>query len=198
MSTSGQALSKRKSGQLVVPGDKLGVIEEFEPGPGTYVEGGTIYSLATGRELMDMLNKKVSVYPGTRVSSVPKVGSIVTGQVSEVQSKQATVRIFQVANRVLSGFFTGLLHISDVSPRYVESMYDVCKAGDIIRVKVISDKNRVFHLSTNDKDLGVLYAFCSRCGHVLSFRRFRMRCPACDNVERRKTAQDYGKGDFEQ
>jgi len=197
MSQPGQA-SKKKSGQLVVPGDRLGVIEEFEPGPGTYVEQGTIYSLTTGRELMDLLNKKVSIYPGTRMSGVPRVGSIVTGQVSDVQSKQATVRIFQVGNRVLSGFFTGLLHISDVSPRYVESMYDVCKAGDIIRTKVISDKNRVFHLSTNDKDLGVVYAFCSRCGYMLSFRRMRMRCPECGNVERRKTVQDYGKGDFEE
>jgi exosome complex component CSL4 len=125
------------------------------------------------------------------------VGSTVVGQVLEVQNKQAVVRIFQVGNRVLSGFFSGLLHISDVSPRYVESMYDVCKAGDIIRAQVISDKNRVFHLSTNDKDLGVVYAFCSRCGHVLSLKRLRMYCPECGNPERRKSAQDYGKGDFE-
>jgi len=189
--------SKRKSGQLVVPGDRLGVIEEFEPGPGTYVEEGTIYSLTTGRALMDLLNKKVSVYPRIGASSVPRVGSTVAGQVQEVQSKQAIVRIFQVGNRVLSGFFSGLLHISDVSPRYVESMYDVCKPGDIVRAKVVSDKNRVFHLSTNDKDLGVVYAFCSRCGYVLSLRKLRMRCPECGNTERRKPAQDYGKGDFE-
>jgi len=197
MATSGSQASKHKSGQLVVPGDKLGVIEEFEPGPGTYVEEGTIYSLTTGRALMDVLNKKVSVYPGVRASGVPRVGSIVLGQVLEVQSKQATVRIFQVGNRVLSGFFSGLLHISDVSPRYVESMYDVCKAGDIIRAEVVSDKNRIFHLSTNERDLGVVYAFCSRCGNVLSLRKFRMRCPECDNLERRKPAQDYGKGEFE-
>jgi len=196
MTTSGQA-SKHKSGQLVVPGDRLGVIEEFEPGPGTFVEGGTIYSLTTGRALMDILNKKVSVYPGIKAAGVPRVGSTVLGQVSEEQSKQAVIRIFQVGDRVLSGFFSGLLHISDVSPRYVESMYDVCKAGDIVRARVISDKNRVFHLSTNDKDLGVVYAFCSRCGHVLLFRRLRMRCPECGNTERRKPAQDYGKSDFE-
>jgi len=189
--------SKRKSGQLVVPGDRLGVIEEFEPGTGTYAEEGTIYSLTTGRALMDILNKKVSVYPAVKASGVVRVGSTVLGQVTEVQNKQAVVRIFQVGNRMLSGFFSGLLHISDVSPRYVESMYDVCKAGDIIRANVVSDKNRVFHLSTNDKDLGVVYAFCSRCGHVLSLRKLRMRCPECDNLERRKPAQDYGKSDFE-
>ncbi len=187
----------KKSGQIVVPGDKLGVIEEYEPGSGTYVGESTIFSQATGRALMDVLNKKVSVYPGTEVSGYPKIGSIVMGQVTEVQNKQASVRIFQVGNRIVSGFFSGLVHVSDVSPRYVENMFDVCKAGDIIRAKVISDKNRVFHLSTNDRDIGVVYAYCSRCGHALEFKRMRMHCPECGNFEHRKTAQDYGKGDFE-
>jgi exosome complex component CSL4 len=187
--------NKRKSGQIVVPGDRLGVIEEFTPGNGTYEQEGTIYSATTGRALMDLLNKKVSVYPKARLSNVPRLGSTVIGQVSEVQSKQATIRIFQVDDHLLTGFFSGLLHISDVSPRYVESMYEVCKAGDIVRAKVISEKNRVLHLTTNDKDLGAVYAFCSRCGYSLTQRRFVLRCPECGNTERRKTAQDYGKGE---
>jgi exosome complex component CSL4 len=190
-----KAQSKQKSGQMVVPGDRLGVIEEFTSGAGTYEQEGTIYSTTTGRALMDLMNKQVSVYPHVHVLNVPHTGSLVVGQVSEVQSKQATIRIFQVGDRVLSGFFSGLLHISDVSQRYVESMYDVCKAGDIIRAKVISEKNRVLHLTTNDKDLGVVYAFCSRCGSPLAQKRFIMRCPECSNTERRKTAQDYGKGE---
>lgn len=190
------AQSKRKSGQMVVPGDRLGVIEEFTLGPGTYEQNGTIYSQTTGRALMDLLNKQVSVFPKVHVSSVPHVGSTVIGQVSDVQSKQATLRIFQIGDHLLSGFFSGLLHISDVSQRYVESMYEVCKAGDIVRARVISEKNRVFHLTTNDKDLGVVYGFCSRCGYSLVQKRFIMRCPECGNSERRKTAQDYGKGEI--
>lgn len=190
------APSKRKSGQIVVPGDRLGVIEEFTPGPGTFEQDGTIYSATTGLALMDLLKKEVSVYPKAHVTNVPRVGSTAVGQVSDVQSKQATIRIFQVGNRPLSGFFSGLLHISDVSPRYVESMYEVVKAGDIVRARVVSEKNRVIHLSTNDKDLGAVYAFCSRCGHLLMQRRFTLRCPECGNSEKRKTAQDYSKGEI--
>jgi len=190
------AESKRKSGQLVVPGDRLGVIEEFTLGPGTYEQSGTIYSSTTGRALMDLLNKQVSVFPRVHVSNVPHVGSTVVGQVLDVQGKQATIRIFQVGDHILSGFFSGLLHISDTSQRYVESVYEVCKAGDIVRARVASEKNRVFHLTTSDKDLGVVYAFCSRCGHALAQKRFIMRCPECGNSERRKTAQDYGKGEI--
>ncbi len=187
--------ARSKSGQIVVPGDRLGVIEEFNPGPGTYEQEGTIYSAATGQALMDLLNKQVSVYPKAHMINVPHVGSIIIGQVMEVHSKQAIIRIFQVGDRPLTGVFTGLLHIGDVSQRYVESMYDVCKAGDIIRARVVSEKNRVIHLTTNEKDLGAVYAFCSRCGYSLDQKRFILRCPECGNSERRKTSIDYGKGE---
>jgi len=186
--------SERKSGLFVVPGGRLGVIEEFTPGPGTYVEHGTIYSKITGCTLLDMLNKKVSVYPLVQAANVPQVGSIVSGQILDVESKKAVLRILQVGKRSLSGFFTGVLHISDVSPSYVDTMFSVCKTGDIMRAKVISNKNRTFYLSTAEKNLGVIYALCSRCGNVLLLGKRGMRCSRCGNIERRKVPPDYGEG----
>jgi len=185
--------SERKSGLFVVPGDRLGVIEEFTPGPGTYVEHGTIHSKITGCTLLDMLNKKVSVYPLVQTANVPQVGSIVSGQVLDVENKKAVLRILQVGKKSLSGFFTGVLHISDVSPSYVDTMFSVCKTGDIMRAKVISNKNRTFYLSTAEKNLGVIYALCSTCGNVLLLGKRGMRCSRCGNVETRKIPPDYGE-----
>jgi exosome complex component CSL4 len=73
-------------------------------------------------------------------------------------------------------------------------MFDVCKPGDVIRADVTSEKNRVYHLSTKEKNLGVVYAFCSQCGYLLDSRRQLMHCPRCGKIEKRKTALDYGKG----
>ncbi|MEM2105513.1 MAG: exosome complex RNA-binding protein Csl4 [Candidatus Bathyarchaeia archaeon] len=184
----------RESGKFVLPGERLGVIEEFIPDAGTYVKDGVIYAKVVGRALLDLFNKRVSVYPLIRGARVPNVGSIVLGQVASVQNENAAVRIFKVGGKTLSGFFTGILHVSDVQMRYVESMYDVCKSGDIMRAKVISDKNRVYHLSIKDRNLGVIYAFCSQCGFMLGLWRHEMRCPKCGKVEKRKIALDYGKG----
>jgi exosome complex component CSL4 len=186
--------SEQKSGQVVSPGERLGVIEEFIPDSGTtYVKDGIIYSKVVGRALMDLLNKRVSVYPLISGAMVPKVSTTVVGQVGNAQSDNVLVRIFKIGPKKLSGVFTGILHISDVEERYVDSMNDVCKPGDIIRAKVISEKNQIYHLSTTDKNLGVLYAFCSRCGGLLEQKRHEMRCPKCGYVEKRKTAVDYGK-----
>jgi exosome complex component CSL4 len=185
--------SEHKSGHLVLPGERLGVIEEFIPDSGTYVKDGVIYSKIVGRTLMDLISKRVSVYPLITVASVPKVSTTVVGQVGNAQSDNVLVRIFRIGPKRLSGVFTGILHISDVQERYVKSMNDVCKPGDIIRTKVISNKNQVSHLSTKDKDLGVIYAFCSRCSSLLEPKRHQLQCPKCGNIERRKITSDYGK-----
>jgi exosome complex component CSL4 len=183
---------EQKSGHLVLPGERLGVIEEFIPDSGTYVKDGVIYSKIVGRALMDLLNKRVSVYPVVNGAMVPKAGTIVTGQVGNAQSDNVLVRIFKVGSKKISGVFTGILHVSDVSDRYINSMNEVCKPGDIIRAKVISDKNQIYHLATQDKNLGALYAFCSRCGNLLELQRHEMRCTRCGNIEKRKTTMDYG------
>jgi exosome complex component CSL4 len=185
--------SGHKSGHLVLPGERLGVIEEFIPDSGTYEKDGVIYSKIVGNALMDLLSKRVSVYPLISGATVPKVATTVVGQVGNAQSDNVLVRIFKIGSKRLSGVFTGILHISDVQERYVKSMSEVCKPGDIIRTKVISNKNQIYHLSTNDKGLGVVYAFCSRCSNLLEPKRHEMRCPKCGNVERRKIAFDYGK-----
>lgn len=186
---------EQKSGHLVVPGERLGVIEEFVPDSGTYVKDGVIYSKIVGRSLVDLQSRRVSVYPVAEGAVVPKVSSTVIGQVGNSQSDNVLVRIFIVGNKKISGEFGGILHISDVSDRYINSMNDVCKPGDIVRAKVISEKNRIFHLSTNDRNLGIVDAFCSRCGTLLEPERYELRCPKCGNVENRKLAPDYGKAE---
>jgi len=190
--------NEQKIGQLVVPGERLGVIEEFIPDAGTCVKDGVIYSQVIGRVLIDLVQKRVSVHQLVHGAKTPITGSTVLGQVSNAQSETAGVRIFEIGDEELSGIFTGILHVSDVQLKYVDSMFDICKAGDIIRAKVISEKNRTYHLSTKDKNLGVVYAFCSNCGNLLQPKRQGMYCSRCDRIERRKISSDYGKGMIEQ
>ncbi len=186
--------SDRKTGQVVLPGERLGVIEEFVTDSGTYVKDGVIYSKFVGQALIDFPNKRVSVRPLGNAIKIPKAGDIVEAEVTNTQKQNASARIHKINEDSLAGFFSGLLHVSDVRLRYVDSMFNVCKPGDVIRATVISVKNGIFHLSIKDRGLGVVYGFCSRCGGTLELGRQRMRCSRCGNVERRKTAADYGKG----
>jgi exosome complex component CSL4 len=184
---------EQKSGHLVLPGERLGVIEEFIPDSGTYTKDGVIYSKIVGRALLDLQNRRVSVYPVVEGAVVPKVGTVVIGQIGNAQTDNVLVRIFRIGKKQLTGNFGGILHVSDVSDRYVNTMADVCKPGDIVKARVISEKNRIFHLTTNDKNLGILYAFCSLDGTLLEQQRYDLKCPKCGNIENRKLSPDYGK-----
>ncbi|MDD3730595.1 MAG: exosome complex RNA-binding protein Csl4 [Endomicrobiaceae bacterium] len=184
---------EQKSGHLVMPGERLGVIEEFIPDSGTYVKDGVIYSKIIGHSLVDLQSRRVQVYPIAQGAIVPKVGTVVIGQVGNAQSDNVLVKIFKIGKKELTGTFGGILHVSDVSDRYIDQMSDVIKPGDLLRAKVISEKNQIFHLSTNDKNLGIIHAFCSRDGTLLNQDRYELKCPKCGNVERRKIAPDYGR-----
>jgi len=184
----------RKSGQFVAPGDKMGVIEEFIPNSGTYIEDGVIHAKNAGYVLIDYSAKKVSVYPLARNINIPRVGNIVLGNIETVQNSLAVLRMIKIGRKSSSGSFTGLIHVSYVGFRYTETMFDAYRVGDIVRAEVISDKNRAYHLSTRGENLGAIYAFCSRCGQILAFKNKRLQCDRCGGVEKRKIALDYGSG----
>jgi len=180
---------------LVVPGEKLCVAEEFSPGPGTYESGGVVYSHLTGDRVADTRDRTVKVVAKTRTPTMPTDGSTVIGQVTNAHDKSAIVSIYKVDSKVLGRPFTGILHISSSSPRYERNMDDVCKTGDLIKAKVFNDKNRIPELTTAGRGLGVIRAYCSRCGGVLVLMNRRLQCRECGNVERRRLADDYGAGE---
>ena len=176
--------------QPVLPGDKLGVIEQYLPGTGTYEKDGTIYSNFTGKARIDLKNKRVTVLPATRTAVLPKEGTTVIASVIHATEKMATVNIWKINDKAIQKPFTAMLHISSSSPRYERNMSDVCKAGDMIRARVI-EMGRIPQLTTAGRGLGVIKAFCSKCGAALDFKNRRLQCPSCGNIERRRLAEDF-------
>jgi len=186
-------LVERKSGKFVIPGDYLGVIEEFLPGGGTYIENGNIYSSTVGHLLLDSRDRRVSVYQKTRTPLFPKKGNLVLGKVITVHPKTLGLKIFQIGKKLLYNSLNGIMYITDVSKYYVKTMLDAFNIGDIVRTKVISTINREIHLTTQGNGLGVIQAKCSLCGHTLILDKNRLRCPQCNKTRWRKIAHDYGK-----
>ena len=66
---------KKLDGQFVVPGERLGVVEEFMPGRGTVEVDGTVYSSQTGVAALDTGRHIVSVKSSAGPPIVPDEGS---------------------------------------------------------------------------------------------------------------------------
>jgi exosome complex component CSL4 len=186
----------KKTKELVFPGSKLGVIEEFIPGKGTYEKGGSIYSKIIGNADLDAINKEASVRSSNKNPILPSKDSIVTGIVSGIQGKAATLDIYKINDHTLRAPFTGMLHVSRCSPKYERGINDVCKLADLIRAKVVDVKDGFIKINTVDAKLGVIRAFCSNCGNILVYKRNKLKCKKCGNFEKRKVSDDYLEKEF--
>lgn len=183
-----------KNGDHVLPGVRLGVIEEFIPGVGTFQDkDDVIYATITGFVRIDMKERKISVEATTRTPTYPVKNDIVLGEIQQVSKKSAVVDIFQVGNVELPIHFTGYLYINNAASGYVEQMHDLFCPCDLIIAIVHQQSEGIARLSTVGTRFGAFRSFCSRCGELLHRQGKQLECPECGNIERRKIANNYGE-----
>ncbi len=184
--------SKPRMGSPILPGDVIGVEEEFMPSTGSYVDDkGYVRSQLVGRLYVDLLKKHVVVKHVKGKPVIPKPGDIVEGMVASMSDDLAFIDIYAVNDKYMrSSIFTGIIHISQASPEYLTSLYDAFRLGEIVRAKVLNSSHP-FQLTTREPGLGVVMAYCSSCGAILYKVDDRLMCKRCGNVEKRKVSSFY-------
>lgn len=189
-------MAEVKSGDVVVPGDQLCVIEELSPGFGTYEQEGIVYAAASGAVHIDLKERSIKVLEGdgsVRIT-LPMKGDILVGEVVNAYEQRAEVTLVKRNDVDVSSPFIGEIHISNVTRRYVKSMFDVIKPGDIVRAMATNTHTIPVQLTLIGPKLGVLLAKCSKCGNSLSpTTGNNLVCLRCENHETREVATDYGQ-----
>jgi exosome complex component CSL4 len=173
---------------FVMPGDKLGFIEEMEAGSNTFDDGDTIRSSTVGIANVDKKNRIVQVQNGKQIS-IPKKGDIVIGSVSAVLSSMIAVAIQYLNGKPNS---SGVECICQNANR----RRIIARVNDIIALKVESHLNGAIHATIDEPELGVLFTKCNICGGSVVPMRDRVKCPNCGFVEDRKISINYEKADF--
>ena len=176
--------------RFVLPGDAIAVVEEFIPGNNVYESDGTIRALLPGAVVKNMQKMEIGVKPSA-IAKMPVVGDVVTGQIEVAQTSTANLRIYYLNGSPTTGGFAGTIFTREDrgrGPRRTQ-----VRLGDVVRAKVVSTTNGMFHLSISESHLGVIGALCSVCGHPLSGGGGRVRCEQCGSVEDRKLADDFGR-----
>jgi exosome complex component CSL4 len=186
---------KLKNGDYADIGQPLGVVEEYLPDKNsTYASDGVIYSSRVGTIKIDTNKKQISIKKQNEEQQRNlKVGDIVIGIVFMVRKYSIGVNIYVINNKVkfYSGYL-GNVHVSQISKAYVEKIEDAFQKTDIIRAKVSKLNINEVDLSTENLNLGVISADCSRCGTpLIKIKKNILKCPVCENVEKRKLANDY-------
>ena len=174
----------------VLPGDKIGVIEEFSGSGDVIINHGVIYSTKIGKVIYDIENRVATVKGLQPKSKIPKVGDIVTGVVESVQSNFVIIKLITVNNEVVHNEFSMLLYLSSSPTR----MRVPCKVGDIVKARVKSIKNGAIFLSIGEPQLGVIKTTCVHCGgDVVKIKPNLIKCTVCGQVDYRKLSSEFQK-----
>ena len=185
----------KDANELVFPGTRLAVAEEFIAGPGTYSTGNFIFSSVYGNVIIDLEKHEISVMPKSTTAAVPKANDIVIGKIVNVSRQMVTVAVVSIKNQEIHPSYTLVIHVSSISRDYLETADEAIRLGDIVRAKILDAKTIPLQGSLIGSQLGVILASCSNCGErTKKIGRNKLKCPNCSLIESRKTAIDYGSG----
>ena len=182
-----------KGGGVVVPGDFLGTSEEFTLGKGVYGEEGNLYASQIGT--INITDKRaIEVLPAVETPPVLKEGDVVIGRIEDLRDNVALVSIACVEGkekREIAASTQAVIRISNVRKGFVNDLQQEFGYLDVVKAKVLDAK--ALRLSTEDRDLGVLKAMCTKCKGRLKRKGDVLTCEKCKRVEPRKISEDYGK-----
>lgn len=184
---------------LVMPGDKLGIEEEFAPSFTTYAEDGNVYSANVGTPKVS--NGKMEVKNDKKNILFIKKGMLVTGIVEvdlgsvmfvsldniEVEGKRY---IASMEGKIIVEKKRGFNKNSDSYNRdFVQ-----CSAGDVILARIIDDDGDYYTLDLRGIESGVVHSNCKSCGSDLNYEGDdKLTCPNCKAFEFKKVSNLYNK-----
>ncbi len=181
------------SKEVVVPGDVVGVAEEYLPGENVEVgNDGKLRAQVIGVIVKDDREHVVSVKP-LKSGNLLKINDVVYGKVIAIPNDRVViVRIIGVDNNgskaVIKDDITGIIPPSQLFNGKSNSASEILGIGDMIRARVVS-KDPPYTLTLRDAQLGVVHAKCPRCGHTLRWKSHGLlQCPNCGAVVRRKVS----------
>jgi len=176
---------------MILPGDYICKEEEYIPHKYVYVdERGNIRSAVIGKVVFDTLNRRVLVKPLKDIK-IPKTGDIVIGRITSMRDDVAFIKVVGYDFvKLFKHSFTAVLHISQATDSRGDNMYNYVRIGDVVKVKVLNDYLPLL-VTIKEPKLGVMLAYCSRCGSALHYDGNKLICSVCGNTEQRKVSLDY-------
>lgn len=178
----------------VVPGDFIAFEEEYLGGNNTFTDdSGNVFSEGIGEALFDNDSRTVNVnlmHPLKKLS----VSSTVFAAVNIVKENVVLVRMVFSENkeeREIVAPTGAVIRVANVSRDYVKSLKEEFKIADLVKAKVCEITPFGIQLRTNEPQLGVVRAYCSKCRAPLHLFGGILKCLKCGNSEKRKISRDY-------
>ncbi|MEM3670964.1 MAG: exosome complex RNA-binding protein Csl4 [Thermoprotei archaeon] len=175
---------------IVVPGESVGVAEEYVPDGNVVEDNGILRSLVVGSVQKNDEKHTVSVSRLSKGLMLPEKGEILYGVVTDVKPKMVSLDIVSSSDKPFANPFLGLLPVSMIDERRVETAEECFIPGDVVLCKVVSEKPP-YVVSTKSPDLGVIKASCRECGSELQLGPGGLVCALNHHSDTRKLSSKF-------
>ncbi|KAF9558809.1 Exosome complex component CSL4 [Mortierella alpina] len=180
----------------VVPGQRLGHVQEYIAGAGTYALQDFLYASVVGLKQISRTSDNelptMTVQRENSQSAIPEIEAIVTCKVVRVNPRFASVNIMVVDGKPCKDDFQGIIRVQDVRATEKDKVkiYNSFRPGDIVRAQVISlGDARSYYLSTAANELGVIFGTSVAGGSLVPISWQEMQCTKTKVIELRKCAK---------
>jgi exosome complex component CSL4 len=169
---------------IVVPGDRLGSVHDVLSGKGTYIRGNHVYASVLGVKCISTPSEPASagqalpsvsvVRTGVTASEpiVPEVGVGVTGRVTAINPRAATVQILCVNGVAVAAPFAGVIRKENAVASDIDriGMEQIVRPGDIVLAEVMHGciARVVLALKLMPPVLAVIMCWCVWYSQVIS------------------------------
>ncbi|MEM1508527.1 MAG: exosome complex RNA-binding protein Csl4 [Thermofilaceae archaeon] len=177
--------------EFVVPGDELGVLEEYLPTLNSYTHEWIVRAKVAGYVHVNVFKHEVQVRR-VKDPSVLEENDVIQAMVVGLRDMVAFLDIFynESKERLHIPPYRGSLHISEVGLK-IRNIYELLGYGDIVRARVISGKPP-FSLSVRGAHYGLIFARCPKCLTSLKKRGLWLYCTNCRKIfKRKKVSKGY-------
>ena len=177
------------SDNSVFPGDKIASIEEYEAGHNTFDDGDMVRAATMGEKDVDKETRIANVnHP--KLLSIPKVGDVIIGTVAAVMSSIIAVTIDYINGKPTTSKVECICGTRNMRIR------NVALVNDIATLKIVAHLNGTIHAVMDEKELGIMFTKCRKCGGKVVTMRDAIKCTDCSWIDERKLSSNFGKTDF--
>lgn len=179
---------------LVVPGERIGVVEEYIKGEGVFEAGGVIYSSHLG--FLNLKDLEVSVRP-VRSPILPlRPGEIALGEIRSADRNNFNL-LLTLLLRPRVGFLIPPVHAN--MPKRASNLG--ARPSDLVIVMIESIENgQVTVTMSGSGELGVIRSICETCGSTLDRGvGYTLICRGCGRIYLdKKLSSRYGWNPFKE
>ena len=174
---------------LVLPGDKIAITEEYEAGNNACVDDHIVRATVIGESEVDKKKRLVNV-KNRKSTSIPEKGDIVIGTVEAVMGSMIAVLINYINSKPVKSQVECICATRSIRKR------NVALVKDLVKLKIIGHLNGAIHATMQDPELGVLFTKCRKCGMDVKPVRDIIKCVECGWTDDRKLSSNFLKSDF--